>query len=157
MIQNNSYLAGRTCNVNNSSQHWIWTPNNQLMHVDTLKCLQQGKRSGVSQFWYLVLQECNSTETKQLWKCQGQKVSLKNYDTINLHISNRAWGTTHYKQALSRYSSGKYLCSQGIVEIFLLLLCCSIETYHIYDPLLSHLALLNCPLLLIIIAFPSLE
>ena len=128
MIPYNGYLAGRTCNVNNSNQRWIWTPNNQLMHVDTLKCLQQGKRLVKSQYWFLGLQECNSNETKQFWKCQGQTFSLKNDDTINLYIINRAWGTTlKIKQALSRYSSGKYLCSKGIVELFFLLLCCNIE------------------------------
>ena len=128
MIANNGYLAERTCNVNNLNQHWIWTPNNQLMHVDTLKCLQQGKRYEDSQFWYLVLQECNSAETKQFWKCQGQKVSLRNNDTINVYMIDKAWVTTHKtKYALSRYSSGKYLCSKGIVELFLLLLCCNIE------------------------------
>ena len=128
MIPKNGYLEGRTCNVNNSNQRWIWTPNNQLMHVDTLKCLQQGKRLVKSQYWFLGLQECNSNETKQFWKCQGQTFSLKNYDTINLYIINRAWGTTlKIKQALSRYSSGKYLCSKGIVELFFLLLCCNIE------------------------------
>ena len=57
MIPKNGYLEGRTCNVNNSNQHWICTPNNQLMHVDTLKCLQQGKRYKNSDYWYLVLQE----------------------------------------------------------------------------------------------------
>ena len=120
MIPFRGYLKKTTCNVINSNQHWIWTRNNQLMHVDTLKCLQQGKRSGNSQFWFLVLQDCNSTETKQFWKCQGQTFSLKNYDTINLYISiGIAWGTTLYKpQAWSQYSSGKYLCSRGIVEIF---------------------------------------
>ena len=138
MTPYNGYLAGRTCNVNNSNQHWIWTPNNQLMHVDTLKCLQRGKQLDDPLFWSLDLQDCKSTETKQLWKCQGQTFSLKNYDTINLYIKNRVRGTTFHKEALSRYSSGKYLCSKGIVELLLLLLCCSIETYHIYDPLLSR-------------------
>ena len=128
MIPYNGYIAGRTCNVNNSNQHWIWTPNNQLMHVDTLKCLQQGKRSGKSQYWYLVLQECKNTETKQFWKCQGSTFFLKNDVTINLYIIDRAWVTTRkIKHALSRYSSGKDLCSKGIVELFLLLLCCNIE------------------------------
>ena len=128
MIPNNGYLAGTTCNVNNANQHWIWTRNNQLMHVDTLKCLQQSKRSiNNPQFWHLFLQECNSIETKQFSKCQGKTFSLKNNDTINLYTSDRAWGTTYYKQALSRYSSGKYLCSIGIVELLLLLLCCNIE------------------------------
>ena len=118
----------RICNVNNSNQHWIWTPNNQLMHVDTLKCLQRGKQSGNSKDWYLDLQECKSTETKQFWKCQKQTFSLKNYDTINLYIRDIPWGTTRkIKHPLNRYSSGKYLCSKGIVELFLLLLCCNIE------------------------------
>ena len=126
MIPYNGYLAGRTCNVNNSNQHWIWTPNNQLMHVDTLKCLQQSERFG--DYWLLVLQECKNTETKQFWKCQGQTFFLKNDDTINLYIIDKAWVTTRkIKHALSRYSSGKDLCSKGIVELFLLLLCSNIE------------------------------
>ena len=126
MIPYNGYLAGRTCNVNNSNQHWIWTPNNQLMHVDTLKCLQQSERFG--DYWLLVLQECKNTETKQFWKCQGQTFFLKNDNTINLYIIDRAWGTIRkIKHTLSRYSSGKYLCSKGIVELFLLLLCYNIE------------------------------
>ena len=126
MIPYNGYLAGRTCNVNNSNQHWIWTPNNQLMHVDTLKCLQQSERFG--DYWLLVLQECKNTETKQFWKCQGQTFFLKNDNTINLYIIDRAWGTIRkIKHTLSRYSSGKYLCSKGIVELFLLLLCSNIE------------------------------
>ena len=126
MTPNNDYLVGRTCNVNNSNQHWIWTPNNQLMHVDTLKCLQQSERFG--DYWLLVLQECKNTETKQFWKCQGQTFFLKNDNTINLYIIDRAWGTIRkIKHTLSRYSSGKYLCSKGIVELFLLLLCSNIE------------------------------
>ena len=126
MIPNSGYLAERTCNVNNSKQHWIWTPNNQLMHVDTLKCLQQSERFG--DYWLLVLQECKNTETKQFWKCQGQTFFLKNDDTINLYIIDKAWVTTRkIKHALSRYSSGKDLCSKGIVELFLLLLCSNIE------------------------------
>ena len=129
MTPNNGYLVGRTCNVNNSNQHWIWTPNNQLMHVNTLKCLQLGRKQDANlYFWYLVLQECNSTDTKQFWNCQAQIVFLKHYDTIKLYIYDKAWGTTiATRHELGRYSSGKYLCSKGIVELLLLLLCCNIE------------------------------
>ena len=126
MIPFRGYLKKTTCNVINSNQHWIWTRNNQLMHVDTLKCLQQSERFG--DYWLLVLQECKNTETKQFWKCQGQTFFLKNDNTINLYIIDRAWGTIRkIKHTLSRYSSGKYLCSKGIVELFLLLLCSNIE------------------------------
>ena len=100
-----------------------------LMHVDTLKCLQQSERFG--DYWLLVLQECKNTETKQFWKCQGQTFFLKNDNTINLYIIDRAWGTIRkIKHTLSRYSSGKYLCSKGIVELFLLLLCRNIESRY---------------------------
>ena len=63
-------LKAAKCNSSDPLQKWIWTRHNQLLHVDTLKCIQQGQEySGTNYTWYLGLEECNISETKQKWNC----------------------------------------------------------------------------------------
>ena len=135
------YNNRETCNVSDSNQRWIWTPNNQLMHVNALKCLQQGflqfigSNSGNSYF-NLVLEECMSTQTKQLWQCLGQKSQYfvnfqsktsKLYmymDQFPLDQPAYIYGTNAdtYSERLKwhRLPSKRSLCSKGTSVIHLL-------------------------------------
>ena len=111
------------CNTHDSSQHWIWTRNNQLMHVNTLQCLGRGKRYAVvSDYWYLVLGECISTDTKQRWKCKGNANFLSIKWNLFMYMDNLdeyIYGTNSDKLGISqwknwrRFPSNQSLCSKG--------------------------------------------
>ena len=109
------------CNTHDSSQHWIWTRNNQLMHVDTLQCLERGPRYyRFSHYWYLVLGKCISTGTKQRWKCQDNvnflliKWPLLMYlDNSNKYIYGDDNLKTNQWKNWRRFSSNQNLCSKG--------------------------------------------
>jgi hypothetical protein len=64
-------ITAATCNSSDSSQRWIWTRYSQLLHVETLKCIQQGKIVMSDYTWYLDLKECNMSEKKQKWDCNA--------------------------------------------------------------------------------------
>ena len=115
------YIIKTNCNTHDSSQHWIWTRNNQLMHVDTLQCLERGPRYlPASDYWYLVLGECVSTDTKQRWQCQGNanflsiKWNLLMYlDNSNKYIYGDDNLKTNQWKNWRRFSSNQNLCSKG--------------------------------------------
>ena len=69
----NQKIMAAECNSTDPLQKWIWTRHEQLYHVETSKCIQQGQRqkSRTLLTWYLGLQECNMSETKQKWQCFG--------------------------------------------------------------------------------------
>ena len=122
-------LKGETCNDSEKKQRWIWTPNNQLMHVDTLKCLQLGEQDEKgNSYWRIVLKECNHSKGKQLWKCKGQQGQIETSKGIKLYMTKEhlVWGTTYNIQnrnqtTWTRYrSSDKNLCSKGMLEHFLI-------------------------------------
>jgi hypothetical protein len=70
-------ITSAICNSNDALQHWIWTQYSQILNVETSKCIQQGQAYRGSPYtWYLNLEECNITETKQKWSC-GVKDSLR--------------------------------------------------------------------------------
>lgn len=130
------YSNRETCNVSDSSQRWIWTPNNQLMHVNALKCLQQGflqfigSNSGNSYF-NLVLEECMSTQTEQLWQCLGQKSQnfVNSPSKTYMYMYQRSKRPYIYATNGDKYSerlkwhrlpSNQSLCSKGTSVIHFL-------------------------------------
>ena len=116
------YIIKTNCKTHDSSQHWIWTRNNQLMHVDTLQCLQRGPKYkwSFSNYWYLVLGKCISTGTKQRWKCQGNANFLLIKWKLLMYLDN-SWENiygidnlvTGKKKNWRRFPSNQHLCSKG--------------------------------------------
>ena len=127
--QNNTYYVLKTvCDANASWQRWIWTKNDQLMHVDTLKCLQSPPYPGLYLWlrtWLLFLVEWTSTETKQIWQCQGLK-SINFWSNTSKLYMYQEFFTNDYVYGINinnyfiseytkwrRFPSGQSLCSNG--------------------------------------------
>ena len=115
------YIVRTSCDTTDSSQRWIWTRNKQLMHADTLQCLERGPRySAVSAYWYLVLGKCISTDTEQRWQCHGNAnfISIKWKLPMYLDNSNKyIYGIDNLEisqwKNWRRFPSNQRLCSKG--------------------------------------------
>ena len=112
-------LKAAKCNSSDPLQKWIWTRHNQLLHVDTLKCIQQGQEySGTNYTWYLGLEECNISETKQKWNCYGYLLQKSFVDSLgqprSIRITQEKYtilaklGANEWWQ---RYGNSKTICS----------------------------------------------
>jgi hypothetical protein len=76
-------ITSAICNSRDPLQHWIWTQHSQILNVETSKCIQQGQAYRGSPYtWYLNLEECNITETKQKWSCEAAS-SLRQIILLN--------------------------------------------------------------------------
>ena len=120
------HVLKRDCNATDYWQRWIWTRNDQLMHVDTLKCLQcpVHTRLDTIAIWRLFVAECTSIETRQLWQCQGQNNSNFWSNTSKLYLYQafsykEIYGINMYFELFSqgmkwrRFPSNESLCFKG--------------------------------------------
>ena len=108
----NSYIENTSCDTTDSSQHWIWTRNNQLMHVDTLQCLGRSEEylSTITFWWYyLILEECISTDTDQRWQCKNDANFLLIWQNLQLFMYMGNSGRYVYatNSDKSKYNQGK--------------------------------------------------
>ena len=120
LVRRQYFVDQTVCNEDVSTQHWIWTRDNQLMHVRTLRCLQAPQRANGGNNYYLDLKECDMNKTRQLWSCKGKHFFL---ETLNLYMSYREnlqhiFATTasdsNQQTKWARYESGKKLCFKGM-------------------------------------------
>ena len=80
------------CNSSDTSQKWIWTRHNEILHVKTLKCIQHGVAYlDPSNTFYmnLGLEKCNILKAEQKWKCHGpylEKPKTFYYNGSSPHI-----------------------------------------------------------------------
>ena len=70
-----NHLTLAKCNSSDPSQKWIWTKHNQILHVNTLKCIQRGAAyrdsSTITLYMDLSLKNCVLLETEQQWQCNA--------------------------------------------------------------------------------------
>ena len=112
-------------------QRWIWTQYNQLMHVNSLRCLQPCRSKcsiyiSRKYYWRLQLATCNSTKTtNQLWQCTMENsFRLK---TSKLYMDLDSSEDYIYANNSSKgikwrrfNSTNENLCSKGRFEPFYL-------------------------------------
>ena len=114
--QLNQNIAAAECNSTDPFQKWIWTWHGQLYHVKTLKCIQQLQNS-TSPHWYLGLEECNMSETKQKWLCHGDHIKTKDIIDQDGHIIYMAFKnkmlklTKEFPTHWGRYGVQQRVCS----------------------------------------------
>ena len=118
-----SGIKTANCNSSDPFQRWIWTRHNQLFHVETSKCIQQGKMFPGKMFrgkmyaWHLGLEECNVSETKQQWKCEADYLRKDFYVDRQQHfmyITNgnaRIFAKENAPTNWKRYESNSRICS----------------------------------------------
>ena len=124
LVDRQYFVDQTVCNEDVSTQRWIWTQDNQLMHVRTLRCLQAEQHANGGKNYYLVLKECDTNKTRQLWSCKGMAFFLK---MSNLHMSYKeklhifaiTAPNSNQQTKWARYKSGKILCFKGMVGQFL--------------------------------------
>ena len=94
------------------------------MHVRTLRCLQAEQHANGGKNYYLVLKECDTNKTRQLWSCKGKHFFLETLNLYmsyreNLHIFAITASDSNQQTKWARYKSGKILCFKGMVGQFL--------------------------------------
>ena len=113
------------CSVSSyfTANRWIWTRNNQLLNVRTLKCLGMARTSsyidGIGLVPRVFFKTCNASDDRQLWQCQKkcffQNKKSKTYMNYGNSISQLVLlfhGTGSYS-CWTRYpSTRETLCSQ---------------------------------------------
>lgn len=87
----NETVANRKCNGNNLSFKWIWTIDEQMLNLKTLRCLKEHtrtvkKRNGqIKIFKQLSMEQCNKSTSKQKWVCPYvDSQDVRNKGTGNL-------------------------------------------------------------------------
>ena len=105
--QLNQNIAAAECNSTDPLQKWIWTWYDQIYHVETLKCIQQLQNS-TSLSWYLGLQECNMSETKQKWFCHGKFIKTKYIIHKDRHIIYMAFENNMLKLTRTSFHWRRY-------------------------------------------------
>lgn len=119
---NTYFVIGTTCNSSEPAQHWIWTEYNQLLNVDTLKCLQQSTTRywwNTDYYYYLILGNCVTTDIKQTWDCNNIYFRLPhNYRYMSYGVYSSYTLAGPYSSSLyitwqRRYQSGATLCSKA--------------------------------------------
>ncbi len=125
-------LKAKKCNSSDPFQEWIWTRHNQLLHVDTLKCIQQEQEySGTDYTLHLGLKECDISETKQKWNCNslllekplvspGQKLLVRIAHKMNTILAKVGAGTQwrRYKSMNEKICSSRMLPSINVHPVF---------------------------------------
>ena len=113
-----SGIKTANCNSSDPFQRWIWTRHSQLFHVETSKCIQQGKMFPRKMYaWHLGLEECNVSETKQQWKCEAgylQKDFYVGRQQMFMYITNgnaRIFAKSNAPTNWKRYESNSRICS----------------------------------------------
>lgn len=99
-------ITATKCNSTDPLQKWIWTWHDQLYHVETSKCIQQGQlQSSTPLNWFLGLEQCNVSETKQKWHCNHPFIQTKDlidkhivYMTFKINMLKLATTTTYWRR-----------------------------------------------------------
>lgn len=121
--QLNQTITAAECNSTDPLQKWIWTRHEQIYHVETSKCIQQGQRQDPTLFtWFLGLEECNMSETKQKWYCNGEFIQKDFFNAQSQqHIVYMTFESNILKLAKSPIYWGRYgaqqrvnICSSGM-------------------------------------------
>ena len=127
LLQRNIYYVKKTvCNGADPTQRWMWTRYNQLLNIDTLKCLQKDKWHSFYQY-NLALEECNLTEAKQIWQCRERtKINFGLRESQNYMVCGddsdcklkSGNDPTLPSITWQRFQSGENLCSRGRLDVF---------------------------------------
>ena len=117
-------LTVDTCDVSNTRQHWIWTKNNQLLNIHTVKCLQTSEIPIFREKYPKVsLTPCNASDLKQIWKCRPKSsLFYLEYEKAYLNFGNVQKYVIVYSGTWLYSWWGRYQTDQS--------LCSSITAYH---------------------------